>query len=53
MKYELINLLIKDCCKGRCCDECPFYNPHSTCYLIDIINIIKNSEKENENNERK
>lgn len=47
MKNFLINLLIKDCCKGRCCDECPFYNPHSNCYLTDIINILNNREKEN------
>ena len=52
MKNFLINLLIKDCCKGRCCDECPFYNPHSNCYLTDIINIINKNEKGNENYEK-
>ena len=48
MKEELISLIIKDCCKGRECDECPFLNSNSKCYLIDIINIIKNYKKENE-----
>ena len=47
MKILLINLLIKDCCTGRECDECPFLNSDSKCYLIDIIDIIKNYKKEN------
>ena len=24
MKKDLVTLIIKDCCKGRECDECPF-----------------------------
>ncbi len=49
MKKDLISLLIKDCCKGRHCDECPFLHSGFKCYLTDIINII---EKENENNDK-
>jgi hypothetical protein len=52
MKKDLISLLIKDCCKGRCCDECPFLSSQSKCYLIDIIEIIKKNERENENYEK-
>ena len=56
MKDNLINLIIKDCCKDRECDECPFSHSDShsdshsefKCYLIDIINIINNYKKENE-----
>ena len=42
MKNDLINLIIKDCCKDRECNECPFSNSGFKCYLIDIINIINN-----------
>ena len=47
MKNDLINLIIKDCCKGRECDECPFSHSDFKCYLTAIINIIKNYKKEN------
>ena len=56
MKNNLINLIIKDCCKDRECDECPFSHSDShsefKCYLIDIINIINNYKKENDNYEK-
>ena len=52
MKKDLISLLIKDCCKGRRCDECPFLNSQFKCYLTDIINILEKNEKENENSEK-
>ena len=52
MKKELINILIKDCCDYRECDECPFSHSEFKCYLIDIINIIKNYKKENDNYEK-
>lgn len=52
MKKDLISLLIKDCCKGRSCNECPFLSSQSKCYLINIIEIIKNNERENENYEK-
>ena len=48
MKNDLISLIIKDCCKGRECGECPFLHSDFKCCLIDIINIIKKYEKENE-----
>ena len=44
---DLVSLIIKDCCKGRKCDECPFLHSDFKCYLTDIINIIKNYKKEN------
>ena len=47
MKKDLVSLIIKDCCKGRECDECPFLHSDFKCYLTDIINIIENYEKEN------
>ena len=47
MKDDLISLLIKDCCKGSECDECPFLRLDFKCYLTDIINIIENYKKEN------
>ena len=51
MKKDLVRLIIKDCCEGRECDECPFSHSDShsdfKCYLTDIINIIKNYKKEN------
>ena len=47
MKEELVSSLIKDCCEGRKCDECPFSHSDFKCYLIDIIKIIKNYKKEN------
>ena len=49
MKQNLISLLIKDCCKGRECDECPFLDLNFKCLLRDIINII---EKEYDKNEK-
>lgn len=52
MKEDLIMLLIKDCCKGRHCTECPFLHSQFKCYLTDIINIIKKNERENENHEK-
>ena len=52
MKNNLINLIIKDCCKDRECDECPFSHSEFKCYLIDIINIINNYKKENGNYEK-
>ena len=48
MKKDLVSLIIKDCCKGRECGECPFSYSEFKCYLIDIIEIIKNNEKEND-----
>ena len=48
MKKDLVSLIIKDCCKGRKCDECPFLHSDFKCYLTDIINIIKNYKKEND-----
>ena len=48
MKKDLVSLIIKYCCKGRECDECPFSHSDFKCYLIDIIEIIKNNKKENE-----
>ena len=52
MKEDLINLLIKDCCKGRHCKECPFLDTQFNCHLTEIINIIKKNEKEKENSEK-
>ena len=52
MKEDLINLLIKDCCKGRHCKECPFLDLQFNCRLTEIINIIKKNERENENHEK-
>ena len=52
-KDLLVSLIIKDCCKDRKCNECPFSVSDSDsysafkCYLTDIINIIKNYKKEN------
>lgn len=46
MKKDLTRLLIKDCCKGRDCNECPFLHSKSECYLTEIIEIIKKYEKE-------
>ena len=48
MKNELISSLIKEVCHGRMCGDCGFWKPDDDgCYLIDIINIIKNYKKEN------
>ena len=50
MKKDLVSLIIKECCEGRKCDVCPFSHFSDLgfkCYLIDIINIIKNYKKEN------
>ena len=52
MKEDLINLLIKDCCKGRHCKECPFFDPQFNCRLTEIINILEKNEKEKENSEK-
>lgn len=52
MKEDLINLLIKDCCRGRHCKECPFLDSQLNCRLTEIINIIKKNERENENYEK-
>ena len=49
MKKDLILLLSNDCCKGRKCNECPFFDLDFKCNLIDIINII---QKENDKNEK-
>ena len=51
MKKDLVNLLIKDCCKGRKCDECKYSK--IGCYLIDMIELIKKYDiKENDNYEK-
>ena len=53
MKNELISSLIKDCCKDRECDECPFSYSEFKCYLIDMIELIKKYDiKENDNYEK-
>lgn len=52
MKEDLINLLIKDCCKGRHCKECPFLDTQFNCRLREIINILEKNERENENYEK-
>lgn len=49
MKKDLVSLLIKECCKGKICEECSFLHSDFKCYLTDIINIIK---KENDNYEK-
>ena len=49
MKNDLISLLIKEVCQVRICENCSFWKPNDDgCYLIDIIEIIKNNKKENE-----
>lgn len=52
MKKDLSSLLIKECCKGKKCEECGFLNPNFHCYLQDIINIINKNEKEYDNYEK-
>lgn len=48
MKNDLISLLIKEVCQDRMCGNCNFWKPNDDgCYLIDIIEIIKNYKKEN------
>ena len=49
MKNDLISLLIKEVCQVRMCENCDFWKPNDDgCYLIDIIEIIKNTKKEND-----
>ena len=49
MKNDLISLLIKEVCQVRMCENCSFWKSDDDgCYLIDIIEIIKNNKKENE-----
>ena len=53
MKNDLISLLIKEVCQVRMCGNCNFWKPNDDgCYLIDIIEIIKNNKKENDNYEK-
>ena len=52
MKQDLVSLLIKECCKGRKCENCGFRDKSFHCCLSDIIEIIKKNEKENENYEK-
>lgn len=52
MKQDLIVLLIKEVCQGKKCESCNFCKPVNGCYLIDIINILKKNERENENYEK-
>ena len=47
MKNDLISLLIKEVCHVRMCGDCGFWKlDDDGCYLIDIIEIIKNYKKE-------
>ena len=49
MKNDLISLLIKEVCQVRMCENCSFWKSDDDgCYLIDIIEIIKNYKKEND-----
>lgn len=52
MKKDLVRILIKECCKGRKCENCGFRDKSFHCCLADIIEIVKKSEKENENHEK-
>ena len=44
MKKDLVRLLIKNCCRGKECNDCPFLDPNFGCYLEDIISILKKNE---------